>query len=124
MDTPVGESREGSVPAQPRARMTKAELLAELATYDDRINDMATTIADQQNEIGRLQGEVDRLQAEAGDLNQAIADMVVQSRTTDRHTSVASQTTNPDTSHKRSSKVPNPPVWNNEPDRDTQEFEH
>ena len=47
MDTPVGESREGSVPAQPRARMTKAELLAELATYDDRIDDMATTIADQ-----------------------------------------------------------------------------
>ena len=80
---------------------------------DRVVNDMATTIADQQNEIDRLQGE-------ARDLNQAIADMVVQARTTNRHASVASQTTNPDNdSRKRSGKVPDPPVWNNETDRDT-----
>lgn len=70
--------------------------------------------------------EIDRLRHETAQLNQAIADLVVQTRTRDsgseREGSVVTRGSTPG-GGKRSGKVPDPPVFYNEKDRDTDEFE-
>jgi uncharacterized protein YoxC len=89
------------------------------AVMTDREEELIATVAHKEDEI-------DRLQRDATQLNQAIADLVMQARTgnarNDREASVVSHTSAVGSS-KRSGKVPDPPVFHNEKDRDTDEFE-
>ncbi|KAL2017203.1 hypothetical protein VTK56DRAFT_2410 [Thermocarpiscus australiensis] len=92
------------------------------APLTDHEEELLATIEHKDKEIGCLQRE-------AAQLNQAIADLVVQARqahagsTRDgREASVASQSSTT-SNGKRSGKVPDPPVFYNEKDRDTDEFE-
>jgi hypothetical protein len=100
------------------------------APATDREEELLATVADQGEEIARLK-------ADAVLLNEAIADFVVQSRQnstappgggngddndrTRRENSVLSQTSV--AGGKRSSKAPDPPIFHNEKDRDTEDFE-
>ena len=100
------------------------------ASATDREEELLATVADQSEEIARLRTDVVHL-------NEAIADLVVQSRLNSttlpsgrngddddhlrRENSVFSQTSV--AGGKRSSKAPDPPIFHNEKDRDTEDFE-
>ncbi|KAK4095659.1 hypothetical protein N658DRAFT_528287 [Parathielavia hyrcaniae] len=101
IDTPIGDSREGSVPAQRYVRMRKSELLEELVARDDQIADLYQQLA------AALNANVDD-NIDAGDGH---AD------TTDTQSPARRGTA------EKSTKIPDPPIFYNERDRDTEEFE-
>ena len=128
-------------------RMTKAELIDELADRDAQIAQLKQEIADppfsdRENQLLDLiadkDNEIDDLKAGIATLRQNVIDLVTENqqlkkkpvdrqppddRRIDRETSMFSQATSVTMGHKRSGRVPDPPVFYNEKDRDTAEFE-
>lgn len=128
-------------------RMTKAELIDELADRDAQIAQLKQEIANPPfngreeqllDLIADKDDEIEDLKTGNAALRQNIIDLVAENqelkkkpvdrqppdgRRMDRETSVFSQATSVTMGHKRSGRVPDPPIFYNEEDRDTIEFE-
>jgi hypothetical protein len=95
--------------------MTKAELLAELVARDD--------------ELARLKREAANRDAKIADLYQQLADTINANNDSDndarrdREDTADTRQTARSSTDKRSAKIPDPPIFYNEEDRDTEDFE-
>jgi hypothetical protein len=95
--------------------MTKAELLEELVARDD--------------ELARLKREAADRDAKIADLYQKLADTINSNNDSDddarrdREDTADTRQTARSSTDMRSAKIPDPPIFYNEEDRDTEDFE-